>query len=124
MKKFFILACVVCAVLLTSCSSGRYLGHSENVNVNQTQVVLSHNNFKVVKEVSVSVMFEQKNFFKASYLKQTAYGELVKEANLKGSQALINVTFEEVKREKETALGKTKFQSAVLARGIVIEFTK
>ena len=124
MKKFFILACVVCAVLFTSCSTGRYLGHSENVNVNQTQVVLSHNNFKVVKEVSVSVMFEQKNFFKASYLKQTAYGELVKEANLKGSQALINVTFEEVKREKETALGKTKFQSAVLARGIVIEFTK
>lgn len=86
--------------------------------------MLSHNNFKVVKEVSVSVMFEQKNFFKASYLKQTAYGELVKEAKLKGSQALINVTFEEVKREKEGAFGKNKFQSAVLARGIVIEFTK
>jgi len=110
-------------MVLTSCSSGRYLGHSENVNVNQTQVVLSHNNFKVVKEVSAVVIFEERYIFKREYLKQSAYGELVKEAHLKGSQALINVTFEEVQRLKE-GVGKPKTQSAILARGIVIEFTK
>jgi len=123
MKKIIFATFAVCAMVLTSCSSGRYLGHSENVNVNQTQVVLSHNNFKVVKEVSAVVIFEERYIFKREYLKQSAYGELVKEAHLKGSQALINVTFEEVQRLKE-GVGKPKTQSAILARGIVIEFTK
>jgi hypothetical protein len=124
MKKLFFAVFAVCAMFLTSCSSGKYLGHSENVNVNQTQVVLSHNNFKVVKEVSTVVIFEERYIFKREYLKQSAYGELVKEANLKGSQALINVTFEEVQRVKESLGRKPKTQSAILARGIVIEFTK
>ena len=123
MKKIIFATFAVCAMVLTSCSSGRYLGHSENVNVNQTQVVLSHNNFKVVKEVSAVVIFEERYIFKREYLKQSAYGELVKEAHLKGSQALINVTFEEVQRLKD-GIGKPKTQSAILARGIVIEFTK
>ena len=122
MKKLLIAAVAVCAVLLTSCSSGRYLGHSDNVNINQTQVVLSEANFQVVKQVSKVVVFEQKYNFSKTQLKESAYAALVKEANLKGAQAIINVTFEEVQRI--SGLGTRKIQSAVLVQGTVIEFTK
>ena len=122
MKKLLIATVAVCAVLLSSCSSGRYLGHSDNVNINQTQVVLSEANFKVVKQVSKVVIFEQKYNFSKSQLKESAYAELVKEAKLTGAQAIINVTFEEVQRI--SGLGTRKIQSAVLVQGTVIEFTK
>ena len=122
MKKLIIATFVVCAFVLSSCSSGRYLGHSENVNVNQTQVVLSNANFKVVKQVSTIVIFEQKYNFKKNQLKESAYAALLREAKLQSSQALINVTFEEVQRVSGAMVPKT--QSAVLVQGTIIEFTK
>lgn len=122
MKKLIIATLAVCAFVLSSCSYGRYLGHSENVNVNQTQVVLSNANFKVVKQVSTIVVFEQQYNFKKSQLKESAYAALLREAKLQGSQALINVTFEEVQRVSGAMAPKT--QSAVLVQGTIIEFTK
>ncbi len=122
MKKLLIAAVAVCAVLLSSCSTGRYLGHTSNVNMNQTQVVLSNANFKVVKQVQKIVIFEQKYNFSKMQLKESAYAALVREANLQGSQAIINVTFEEVQRVSGAMVPKT--QSAVLVQGTVIEFTK
>ena len=122
MKNQIIAAIAVCTLALSSCSYGRYLGHTANVNVNQTQVVLSNANFKVVKQVSKVVIFEQKYNFKSSQLKESAYAALLKEAKLEGAQTLINVTFEEVQRVSGSTVPKT--QSAVLVQGIVIEFTK
>ena len=122
MKKLLIAAVAVCAFLLSSCSSGCYLGHTSNVNMNQTQVVLSEANFTVVKQVEKIVVFEQKYNFSKSQLKESAYAALVREAKLQGSQAIINVTFEEVQRVSGAIVPKT--QSAVLVQGTVIEFTK
>ena len=90
--------------------------------MNQTQVVLSNANFKVVKQVQKIVIFEQKYNFSKMQLKESAYAALVREANLQGSQAIINVTFEEVQRVSGAMVPKT--QSAVLVQGTVIEFTK
>lgn len=122
MKKLMIALLAVVALAMASCSSGRYLGHSDNVNINQTQVVLSQNNFKVVKQVSKVVIFEQRYNFKKGQLKESAYAALLKEAKLEGSQTIVNVTFEEVQRLSGILIPKT--QSAILVQGTVIEFTK
>ncbi len=106
---------------LSSCSSvGRYANPSQNLNLNQTQVVLSEANFKVVKHVSLPVIYTQSAMrFDSDQLKQGAYAELLRKANLTGSQALINVTVELVER-KGNMSGKKEW--AIIASGIVIEF--
>ena len=127
MKKLGILAViVVAAVAFTSCaSSGKYFSNAVNVNETQTQVVLSQANYKVVKNVSTVVMFTQKFKFGSKQLYQSAYNALREEAALKGSQALINVTLEEVNQAKYNFNGTLKStKQAVLVSGTVIEFTK
>ncbi len=126
MKKVILGIAAFTTLCFTSCSTGRYLNSSSNLNMNQTQVVLSEANYKVVKHVQTHVVFAQKMKFDAKQLQQSAYAALVKEANLKGSQALVNVTMEQVNREKAPllGLGLTKYESAIIVSGIVIEFTK
>ncbi len=126
MKKFSFVIALGVGLLMASCSTGRYVSNSQNLNLNQTQVVLSEANFKVVKNVSTSVVFKEKWKFSAEQLKQSAYAALVKEAKLTGSQTLINVTMEQVDRKTAPflGLGIPKYQSAILVSGTVIEFTK
>ena len=122
MKKLFIALVVIIAITMASCSTGRYVGNSKNLNMNQTQVVLSEANFKVVKTVQTHVVFKQGMKFSAEQLQQSAYAALLKEANLTGSQVLINVTMERVQRLK--GLYMPKEDNAVLVTGTVIEFLK
>ncbi len=126
MKKVILGIAAFTTLCFTSCSTGRYLNNSSNLNMNQTQVVLSEANYKVVKHVQTHVVYTQKMKFDAKQLQQSAYAALVKEAKLKGSQALVNVTMEQVNREKASffGLGLTKYESAIVVSGIVIEFTK
>ncbi|MGM9837419.1 MAG: DUF6567 family protein [Paludibacteraceae bacterium] len=124
MKKFIYVAIAVIAIGMASCSTGNYITSSYNLNQNQTQVVLSEANFKVVKSVSTSVVYKQKLKFDAQQLKQSAYAALVKEAKLTGSQTIINVTMEQVRRESRNLLGFRKYENAILVSGTVIEFTK
>ncbi|MGM9818712.1 MAG: DUF6567 family protein [Paludibacteraceae bacterium] len=127
MKKLSIVAViVVAAVAFTSCaSSGKYFSNAVNVNGGQTQVVLSQANYKVVKNVSTVVMFTQKFNFNSKQLYQSAYNALREEAALKGSQALINVTLEEVNQAKYHFNGTLRStKQAILVSGTVIEFTK
>ncbi len=118
MKKLSIVLTIFAGLFLASCSTGRYIDKSSNVHLNQTQVVLSEANFKVVKQVSTQVVFTQTLRFKAEQLKQSAYAALLKEANLTGSQTIINVTMEQVKRESR------KTEHAIIVSGTVIEFIK
>lgn len=113
---------IFATLLMTSCSSGRYVTSSFNLNQNQTQVVLAEANFRVVKQVSTYVVFKQNFKFSAEQLHQSAYAALVKEAKLTGSQTIINITAEQVQREK--GLYAPKSDNAILVSGTVIEFTK
>ncbi len=128
MKKLSIVLTIFAGLFLASCSTGRYATNSQNLNLNQTQVVLSEANFKVVKQVQTYVVYSQKLKFDAQQLKQSAYAQLVKEAELTGSQTIVNVTMEQVQREKmgllSGFLGFRKYDNAILVSGTVIEFIK
>lgn len=70
--------------------------------------MLSQANYKIVKNVSTQVLFTQKFKFDSKQLQESAYNALREEANLKGSQALINVTLEEINQTKYNLLGVPK----------------
>lgn len=125
MKKILIVFAVALVAMLSSCSAGRYVNSSANLNVAQTQVVLSEANFTVVKNISIPVVYTQDwKKFSAEQLKQAAYAQLLKEAKLTGSQALINVTVENVRRSQSNLFGVKKYDDAIIVSGTVIEFTK
>ncbi len=107
---------------MASCSTGRYLNNSQNVNLNQTQVVLSQANFKVVKQISTTYVYKSSMKFSADQLKESAYAALVKEAKLTGFQTIVNITMEQV--DRASGFWVPKYQQAVLVSGTVIEFTK
>lgn len=106
------------ALFLTGCGINSNL--TSNANVNQTNVVLSENNFHVVKtvdaDVSATYVFGIGGLSKKA-LHNNAVAELTKKANLKGSQALVNVT---VKSNVSVILFVTKV--TLHAEGTVVEF--
>lgn len=118
MKKFLI-ACTACmALLLTGCGVSREA--TGNSNVTQTEVVLAKNNYKVIGIVSgeshQNYWFGFGGLSKKS-LGESAMSEMYKNANLKDSQAIINVN----------VCYKNKFiiiynGASAIATGTVIEF--
>lgn len=92
MKKY-LLACTAClALLTTSCGISREA--TNNRNVTQSEVVLSQRNYKVVGMVSGE---SSQNYWfgigglSRKSLGESAMSEMYKNANLMGSQAIINV---------------------------------
>ena len=91
--KRFLIACVGClALLTTSCGISRQA--TGNSNVTQTKVVLAKKNYKVVGmvsgESSQNYWFGIGGLSKKS-LGESAMSDMYKNANLTGSQAIINV---------------------------------
>ena len=84
---------VAAVLLFASCGVTQDL--TKNMNLNQTNVVLSQKNFHVVKnveaETSATYVFGIGGMSQKA-LYNNAVAELTKKANLTGSQALINVT--------------------------------
>ena len=122
--KFLLVA--VAAISMASCSTGYYLGNSQNVNLSQTQVVLSQANFQVVKQVNVTYVYKnlhKKGSINTAQIKEGAYAALVREAKLTGAQTIINVTMEQVERKKVNLFRLfPKYEQAILVSGTVIEF--
>lgn len=95
MKKFLIPIVAIALVSMTGCAHTSHL--SSNGNSNITNVELTQQNFSVVKTVQ-----KQANQtyiigiggLSAKAIKANSYSDLLKEANLEGSQALINVQTE------------------------------
>lgn len=115
--KYFFIA-VVSLVLLSSC--GMTSNMSQNINQNQTNVVLSQANFHVVKTVSTQVSstyFLGLGGMSKKALRSNAIAELTKKAELTGSQALINIS---VKSAVKTILIWN--QTTFYAEATVIEF--
>ena len=114
-------ACITCVSLLfTGCGVSREA--TSNANVTQTEVVLAHNNYKVVGTVygesSQNYWFGIGGLSKKS-LGESAMSEMYRNANLTGSQAIINVN---VTYKNKFALIYTGTKA--LATGTVIEFTE
>lgn len=118
MKKLLYLASVV--IFACSCATGYYAPHNINQFGTQTQVVLSEANFRIVRHLEVVIDINNSNLKRAD-VEKSAYAELVRRANLTGSQALINVFIEEVRREKNS-WGFVIIKQHVAARGTIIEF--
>ena len=110
---------IISFLCLSSCARGFYNHSTSNLNMNHTQVVLSQNNFRVVKTVHTSIDFDNDPGFDENLLEQCAYSALLKEAKLEGAQVLINVTVEDVTRKSLSSSYYT-----VHVTGIVIEFTR
>jgi hypothetical protein len=116
MKKinFILLAAVLC--MLTSCGVGVYYPYAHNVFGAQTTVHLDKANFRVVRDVEAVVAVKNTNLSRSS-VEKSAYGQLLRNARLTGSQVLINVVIEEIRRDN----GLNAFQY-VAARATIIEF--
>ncbi|MCD8295451.1 MAG: hypothetical protein LUE27_09465 [Clostridia bacterium] len=96
---------------------------TSNANQLQTQVVLNHNNYRVVGQAegkcSQTYIFCIGGLNKKS-LRSSAMSEMMKNANLTGSQALINVTVQYKNIFGLFVYGKC----TAIARGTIIEFTE
>lgn len=122
MKKHLTKIVMAVAAIILFASCGISSSMTSNANLNQTNVVLSQNNFHVVKTVQASVsstyLFGIGGLGKKA-LYNNAVAELTKQANLTGSQALVNVT---VKSSVQAFLFYAKH--TYTAEATVIEFDK
>ena len=96
MRKVSVL--LVVALIATSCAVGTYYPYARNNFGAQSTVVLDKANFRVVRDVEAIVDVNNTNLSRAD-VASSAYGELLRKAQLTGSQVLINVVIEEVRRE-------------------------
>ena len=123
MRKFGIL--MVVALIAASCSVGTYYPYAQNNFGAQSKVVLKKANFRVVRDVEAIVDINNTNLSRAD-VANSAYGELLRKAQLTGSQVLINVVIEEVRRESagffRLLFGMPKRVQHVAARATIIEF--
>ena len=124
MKKLIIASIVT--LMLSSCAVGTYMPGALNNYGTQTQVVLSGANFRIVRDVEVVIEVDNSNL-KRQDVERSAYGELLRQYKLTGSQAFINVSIEEVRREsmgffRALFVGVPKVKQYVAARATIIEF--
>ena len=123
MRKVSVL--LVVALIATSCAVGTYYPYARNNFGAQSTVVLDKANFRVVRDVEAIVDVNNTNLSRAD-VASSAYGELLRKAQLTGSQVLINVVIEEVRRESagffRLLFGMPKRVQHVAARATIIEF--
>lgn len=116
-----ILAFAFFLFMLNSCGVNRSL--VVNLNQNTTQVHLSEKNFEIVREatgsseVSYVLIFGGMN---KKRLYQDAYVKLIRDANLEGSQALVNVNSE----EQWSGVPPFYYTRTITLHAQVIEFTR
>ena len=123
MRKVSIL--LVVALIATSCAVGTYHPYARNNFGAQSTVVLDKANFRIVRDVEAIVDVNNTRLSRAD-VASSAYGELLRKAQLTGSQVLINVVIEEVRRESagffRLLFGIPKRVQHVAARATIIEF--
>ena len=124
MRKSMYLLLVV--LITTGCARDYYAPRNVNQFGIQTQVVLDRANYRIVRNVDIVLEVDNSNL-QLMDVEKSAYAKLLREANLTGSQALINVVIEEIRREKTNIFrryfsGLVKVKQYVAARGTIIEF--
>ena len=111
MKKINFILLAALLGMLTSCGVGVYYPYAHNVFGAQTTVHLDKANFRVVRDVEAVVAVTNTNLSRSS-VEKSAYGQLLRNARLTGSQVLINVVIEEIIPESQ--LNKNKGLIALL----------
>lgn len=116
MKKLF--SSLLVGMLLTGCGITQHLTHNQNIT--QTEILLTSNNYRIVTTVEGTA--EATHIFgigglSRRALKENAYADMVKNAKLHGSQAIININTTE---KRQCILIYT--HRKVITRGTVIEF--
>ena len=123
MKKISILL-LLCAIV-AGCSVGTYYPFAQNHFGAESKVILDKANFRVVRDVEAIVAVNNTRLSRND-LTNSAYGELLRKAQLTGSQVLINVVVEEVRQESggffRVLLGIPERIQYVAARATIIEF--
>ncbi len=118
MKKTLLAVLCAVAFALTGCTGVSMLNHN---SINQTEVVLQKNNYKVVKTVEGTVtstyVFGIGGYSETS-LKDNAVNQMYRNADLKDGQAVININ---TTVSIYTVLGVYTEKSAT-AYGTVIQF--
>ena len=118
MKRIFILL-LLATFTLTSCAS--HYGLPKNFNQNSTEVVLTHNNFKVVKivkgEAEATYIFGIGGLAKNGLIAE-AKAEMLKSANMEGTSRTIVNEVVEVKISGFLFVNKYK----VIVSAQIIEF--
>ena len=120
LKKSLLITIVGCCIMLISscCASA---GLTFNQNQLQTNVVLSQNNFTIVKHVcgeSSGTYLFGIGGYKTAETKASAMNQMIQNAELTGSQAVVNAS---VSIHEQTILGVyTKITA--YATGTVVEF--
>lgn len=121
MKKIIIPFLTIAIVAMTSCVSTSHL--TSNNNANMTNVQLSQSNFEVVKTVqkqaSQTYIFGIGGLSRQA-LQANSYAEVLKEANLQGSQALVNLQTE----VKTRIIAPFYVKKTITTVGQVVEFKK
>ena len=127
-KLNYLIGVSLVAIIATSCSTITYMPHNVNNYGTQTQVVLSQANFKIIGDVEYTYAYD-KNSIGLEKAKNCAYMQLLSNCNLKGSQALINVSIEEIRKDYSdwwrnmwSGAVMPKRQQYVVARATIIEF--
>ena len=121
MKKLLLIAVVICAALLTSCSAHLY--SSSNASVSKTEVVLSQKNFKVIGQAEgVSTITQVLGIGGCSQkeVRANAVNEMFKNANLKGAQTIVNINVKSAYSGVPPFFVRTTYS----ATGTIIEFTE
>lgn len=113
-------------LFVCSCSMGTYVPRNVNNFGVQTNVVLDRANYRIVSNVEVVIDINNDNLKRVD-VEKSAYAALLRRANLTGSQALINVVVEEVRRESMNIFrvlfsGIPHVVQHVAARATIIEF--
>lgn len=111
---------LIIALIAASCSTGTYYPYARNHFGAQSTVVLDKANFRVVRNVEAIVSVNNTRLSRED-IANSAYGELLRKAQLTGSQVLINVVIEEVTRVSPGFFLPKKIQH-VAARATIIEF--
>ena len=99
MKQIFVFSLTI--LLVTGCRVSTYIPYAENQFGAQTTVVLDKANFRVVRDVEAIVVVDNQKASRIDITK-SAYGQLLKKAQLTGSQVLINVVIEEIRTDYPT----------------------
>ena len=121
MKKILLASVVAACVLgLSSCGISQNL--TSNQNQNQTSVVLSQNNYRIIGtasgEVTGRYVFGLGNIRKQA-LRANAIDEMTKNAKLNGSQAIVNTTV----KQSVKMITPIYVEVTVTATGNIVEFT-
>lgn len=121
MKKLLLAAAIVTAGLMASCATSAHL--TSNRNITQTNVELAQKNYRVIGTVEGSAKIGRVmgiGGLSKQAIRSNAYSDMVKNAKLTGSQAIINTTSE----VKQRGVLPFYWKTVVTTYGQVIEFTE